>query len=39
MDRGAWGATVRGVTMSRTRLKPFSMHVVKAQAGPSDNSD
>ena len=26
MDRGAWWATVHGVTQSRTRLKQLSMH-------------
>ena len=26
MDREAWGATVCGVTKSRTRLKQLSMH-------------
>ena len=26
MDRGAWWAAVYGVTQSRTRLKPLSMH-------------
>ena len=26
MDRGAWGATVHGVTESRTRLKQLSKH-------------
>ena len=26
MDKGAWQATVHGVTKSRTRLKGLSMH-------------
>ena len=26
VDRGAWRATVHGVTTSQTRLKQFSMH-------------
>ena len=26
MDRGAWCVTVHGVTKTRTRLKPLSMH-------------
>ena len=26
MDRGAWWATVHGVTQSRTQLKQLSMH-------------
>ena len=26
VDRGAWRATVHGVTKSQTRLKQFSMH-------------
>ena len=26
MDRGAWWATVHGVTKSRSRLKQLSMH-------------
>ena len=26
MDRGAWQATVHGVTKSQTRLKQFSTH-------------
>ena len=26
MDRGAWWATVHGVTMSQTRVKQLSMH-------------
>ena len=29
MDRGAWRATVHGVTQSRTRLKRLSMHARK----------
>ena len=28
-DRGAWPATVRRVTQSRTRLKRLSMHLVR----------
>ena len=28
MDREAWRATVHGVTNSRRRLKPFSMHAM-----------
>ena len=28
MDRGAWWATVHRVSKSRTRLKPFSMHIL-----------
>ena len=30
MDRGAWQATVHGVTKSWTRLKGLSMYVVAA---------
>ena len=30
MDRGAWRATVHGVTNSRTRLKQLSMHACNA---------
>ena len=30
MDRGAWWATVRGVTKSRTRLKQLSMSIIKS---------
>ena len=29
MDRGAWWATVHGVTKSRTRLKQLSMSIIK----------
>ena len=29
MDRGVWRATAHGVTKSRTRLKPLSMHTSK----------
>ena len=32
MDRGAWGATVLGVTKSRTRLKQISTHARKRDA-------
>ena len=31
MDRGAWWATVHGVTKSRTRLKRLSMHALTVQ--------
>ena len=30
MDRGAWWATVRGVTKSRTQLKQLSMSIIKS---------
>ena len=33
MDRGAWWATVHGVTESRTRLKGLNMHMQALQAG------
>ena len=29
MDRGAWEATVQGVTKSRTQLKQLSVHAYK----------
>ena len=29
MDRGAWWATVHGVTKSQTRLKRLSKHILK----------
>ena len=29
MDRGAWQATVHGVTKSQTRLKRLSMHALE----------
>ena len=29
MDRGAWRATVHGVTKSWTQLKQFSMHEIE----------
>ena len=32
MNRGAWRATVHGVTKSRTRLKRLSMHTPGLQA-------
>ena len=28
MDRGAWRATVHGVTKSQTRLKRLNMHAI-----------
>ena len=28
VDRGAWRATVHGVTQSQARLKPLSMHQI-----------
>ena len=31
-ERGAWQATVRGVTKSQTRLKPLSMHACLLQS-------
>ena len=31
MDRGAWWATVHGVTKSRTRLKRLSTHALTVQ--------
>ena len=30
MDRGAWWATVHGVTKSQTRLKQLSMHALRS---------
>ena len=33
MDRGAWWATVRGVTKSRTRLKRLSTHAHTLRKG------
>ena len=39
MNRGAWRATVHGVTKSRTRLKWLSMHACERTDGviPGEN--
>ena len=31
MDRGAWQATVHGITKSWTQLKQFSMHEIECE--------
>ena len=36
MDRGAWWATVHGVTNSWTRLKQLSVHTGSNMDGPRD---
>ena len=38
MERGAWWATVYGVTMSRTRLKRLSMHTQAGMIYPPSQS-
>ena len=35
MDRGAWWATVHGITSSQTRLKRLSMHALPSLAWDS----
>ena len=36
MDRGAWRATVRGVTQSRTQVKRLHTHRSDAEHGSKD---
>ena len=38
MVRGAWWATVHGVTKSQTRLKQFSMHACMCPPPPPNPS-
>ena len=38
MDRGAWGATVHGVTQSRIQLKLLSTHIIDSKVFLLDSS-
>ena len=39
MDRGAWQATIHGVTRSQTRLSEFHFHVSLGFSGASDGKE
>ena len=39
MDRGAWWATVHGVTKSWTRLKQLSIHALDLDSNPFSAPD